>query len=259
MASIYNDTDLYDIPFTSEYEQALEVHYRTVMEENSMKPSTLLDCSIGTGKLTLPLAKLGWQVAGSDLSPVMLEKCRVNFDEAGQAIPGGLHRSDFRKLVDSFNKPFDLVMSTGNALPHVTNSEVEAALSQMDALVKPGGFLYLDTRNWDQILATRQRFNFYPPYYRDGTRINLTQVWDFNPDGSVSFNLLYTFEKDGHIYDKAVFEELYYPIARDFIVTVLKGLGYANPVTMPFVYHGRNNVPPGQWHWYCILARKNCK
>lgn len=46
----------------------------------------------------------------------------------------------------------------GNALPHVENRDVRKTLEQMDSLVKEGGWLYLDTRNWDKILKERNRF-----------------------------------------------------------------------------------------------------
>lgn len=46
----------------------------------------------------------------------------------------------------------------GNALPHVEDRDVRKTLEQMDSLVKEGGWLYLDTRNWDKILKERNRF-----------------------------------------------------------------------------------------------------
>ena len=48
------------------------------------------------------------------------------------------------------SKQFDCVASTGNSLPHVNNDDVLTALEQMNSLVKKGGYLYLDTRNWEK-------------------------------------------------------------------------------------------------------------
>lgn len=53
----------------------------------------------------------------------------------------------------------------------------------MDRLVRPDGYLYLDTRNWDKILEDRQRFYRYHPVFHGTDRINLIQIWDYPDDG----------------------------------------------------------------------------
>jgi len=94
-----------------------------------------------------------------------------------------------------FHKQFDCVASTGNSLPYVRNDEVMDVISQMDALVRPGGYLYLDLRNWDLIQKTRQRFYLYNPVFDNDIRINLTQAWDYYEDGTMDFNLLFYLRK----------------------------------------------------------------
>ena len=131
---------------------------------------TMLDVSIGTGDLTLPAAELGVKLSGSDLSSAMLRKC----EEKAQAksLEIDLRESDFRELKQNFSETYDCVASTGNSIPYVTNEEAEAVLEQMDALVKSGGYLYFDMRNWDKILEKRQRFYLYNPVFDGDTRIN---------------------------------------------------------------------------------------
>lgn len=46
----------------------------------------------------------------------------------------------------------------------------------------------------------------------DKNKVNLVQVWDYNLDNTMTFHLLYTFEKENQIYQKEEFEETYYPI-----------------------------------------------
>ena len=65
---------------------------------------------------------------------------------------------DFRKLSCWEDKQFDCVASTGNSLPHVNNDDVLTALEQMNSLVKKGGYLYLDTRNWEKFSNEKKRF-----------------------------------------------------------------------------------------------------
>jgi|LGVF01.1.fsa_nt_gb hypothetical protein len=85
-------------------------------------------------------------------------------------------------------------MSTGNSLAHVTNEDVKTTLNEMGTLVKKGGYIYIDTRNWDRILRTKQRYYFYQPIFKNDERINVMQVWDYNSNDTITFNLLYAFE-----------------------------------------------------------------
>ena len=167
-----------------------------------------------------------------------------------------LRQSDFRALTAHFDRTFDCVMSTGNSLAYVPNSEITGVLEQMDALVAPGGVLYFDLRNWDRIVRQKQRFYFYDPaFLPNGDRVNLMQVWDHLPDGSITFHLLYTFERAGKIFQKEHFEEHYYPAAQKLLLDQLAQLGYEDVRVRAFpVQFGA--FDPERSNWYCVLSRK---
>ena len=248
---LYKRTDIYDLLETEERYQAVKTHWQTLQE--LAKFDTLLDCSIGSGNLTLPLCELGVQVFGSDLSYELLEACDKKAKSRGFSLK--LRQSDFRRLSEAFDCQFDCVASTGNSLPHVENRDVLLALEQMDKLVKPGGYLYYDMRNWDKILKERNRFYLYNPQFLEDARLNLMQVWDYNPDGSMTFHLLYTFERDGRIFQKEKFEETYFPIRRSLLLDKLEKMGYVNLKIMchPAQLTG---VAAENADWYCVLAQK---
>lgn len=252
MGSLYDRADIYDLGYTESMRDAIREHWRIALKDADVR--SILDVSIGSGALTLPLHDLGYSLTGSDLSDTMLAKCRANADSRGILID--LRQSDFRQVHETFEgSSFDCVMSTGNSLPYVSNADIPAALSSMDALVRPGGYLYLDSRNWDRILATRQRFYFYRPQMLDGgTRMDRFQVWDYNPDGSMTFNLVFTFEKDGAVTQREIFEERYHPTPRAVFEDALTAMGYEilsvrnHPAQCP--------LPVEEFDWYCILAQK---
>lgn len=250
MPSLYDRTDIYDLIENEERRGWYKRHWETVLRDTGIR--SLLDVSIGSGSVTLPLAELGVRLSGSDLSGAMLESCAKNAD--GQGFPVELKQSDFRDLSCWAGRAFDCVASTGNSLAYVANSEVTDVLARMDALVKPGGYLYFDTRNWDAILETRQRFYLYNPFFDGDTRVNLMQVWDYPADGSIIFNLLYTFEQDNRIFQKEIFEERYHPIPRKFLLGALAELGCQEVRQYPFPAFV--NQDPEQAEWYCVLARK---
>ena len=209
MASVYDRTDIYDLFDSPQKDAATKRHWETVFSGKPIRSA--LDVSIGTGSLTLPLADLGVSLYGSDLSGSMLARCRKKADERGITID--LRQSDFRELTCHFDRKFDCVMSTGNSLAYVTNDEITGVLEQMDALVQSGGYLYFDLRNWDKIVRQKMRFYCYnPTFLPNGDRVNLMQVWDHLSDGSIVFNLVYTFERGNQIFQKEHFEEHYHPV-----------------------------------------------
>lgn len=250
MAGLYDRADIYDLLETEKRYQITKRHWETVLAGKPVK--TLLDVSIGSGNLTLPLGELGVELYGSDLSGAMLERCGEKAGKRG--FPIDLRVSDFRRLDECFDRTFDCVASTGNSLPYVTNDEVLGVLAQMDRLVGPGGYLYVDIRNWDRILETKQRFYLYNPTFLDDVRMNLVQVWDHHEDGSMTFNLLYTFERENKIVQKEVFEEHYFPLKRHLLLDQLERLGYREiEITCLPAFL---NAKPEEADWYCVLAQK---
>jgi len=252
MERLYDRADIYDVLENDNTRTAItKKHWEIILNEKSI--SSLLDVSIGSGNLTLPLLDLEIALSGSDLSDSMLEKCREK--AAVKNKPIDLRVSDFRELTKSFSSQFDCVASTGNSLPYVDNEEVLEVLEQMDALVRPGGYLYLDMRNWDRILQTRQRFYLYNPVFQGDVRINLVQAWDYNMDGTMDFNLLFTFEKENKIVQKEIFKEHYHPVSQKLLLDKLREMGYDTPeiYCMPAQM---GKFDQEKHDWYALIAHK---
>ena len=250
MPSLYDRADIYDLIETDHRFDAFRRHWQRVLDGTGIH--SLLDVSIGSGSVTLPLCELGVELSGSDLSESMLKNCAKKAENRGLSVE--LKQSDFRDLSCWAGRKFDCVASTGNSLAYVVNDDVLDALAQMDALVKPGGYLYFDTRNWDAILETHQRFYFYNPFFDGETRVNMIQMWDYPADGSIIFNIVYTFERDNKIFQKEIFEERYHPIPRRLLLDRLTQLGYRD--VKQFCFPALLNQDPESAEWYCVLAKK---
>lgn len=250
MTSLYDRADVYDLLETPERFEMYKRHWERVLRGAQIR--TLLDVSIGSGSVTLPLAELGVELAGSDLSEAMLNNCRKKAERWGYSVE--LRQSDFRDLRCWQGKKFDCVASTGNSLPYVPKGEVMDVLTQMDSLVADGGYLYLDTRNWDRILRERPRFYLYNPFFDGETRINLVQAWDYLTDGTMAFNLLYTFERNNRILQKEIFEEHYHPLPRQLLLNKLAELGYGEIRQLCFPAFAEQEAESAEW--YCILAKR---
>lgn len=254
MASIYESADIYDLLDNEDNYLIYQRHWETILRNRHIE--TFLDISIGSGSVTLPLSALGVQLTGSDLSETMLQNCRKKAQARNLSVK--LQCCDFRVIAEHFTGKYDCVASTGNSLPYVNNEDVLKTLEQMDSFIKPGGYLYFDSRNWDMIIKEKPRFYLYNPFFDGDTRINLIQVWDYHDDGSVTFNLLYTFEKDNQIFRKEKFEEHYIPISKKTILDKLQKMGYKEISVMPFPSYSQNtNIDIEKVDWYCVIAQKS--
>jgi hypothetical protein len=87
--------------------------------------------------------------------------------------------------------PFDAVLCLGNSLPHVLSAEgLGEALADFAAVLRPRGLLLIQNRNFDAVLARRERF-MGPEAHREGDREWLfVRFYDFNPDDTITFNIV---------------------------------------------------------------------
>ena len=80
------------------------------------------------------------------------------------------------------------------------------------------------------------------------------QVWDYNADGGMTFNLVFTFEKDGRIVQREIFEEYYHPTPRRVFEESLAAMGYE--ICALRNYPAQADRPIEEFDWYCMLAQK---
>jgi hypothetical protein len=80
------------------------------------------------------------------------------------------------------------------------------------------------------------------------------QVWDYNQDGSMTFNLVFTFERDGKVVQREIFEEHYHPTPRRVFEEAFGRLEYE--IVSIRNYPAQADVPVEEFDWYCILAQK---
>ncbi len=252
MGSIYDSADIYDLVEDENRYNAYKKHWEHLFEGKII--NSMLDISIGSGSVTIPALDLNISLSGSDLSENMLKNCSKKISDKG--FRPDLKVADFRDLSCWGDQSFDVVASTGNAIAYVTNEDVNRVIEQMNRHVSDTGYIYIDTRNWDKILRDKNRFYLYNPIFINGERVNFMQVWDYNADGSMTFNLLYTFEKNNEIYRKEKFDEHYHPVSKELILNKLHELGYSDIQILCFPsYFTMKNFD--ETEWYTIFAKKN--
>ena len=186
---------LYDL-FSADYDRFVNWKGRLAYElpfiEQQLTASgarRILDTACGTGMHAIALAQRGYDVTAADLSVGMVEQARENAAAVG--CEARFVVAGFGELVVELGNDFDTLLCLGNSLPHVLTAEaLHATLTDFVAVLRPGGLLFIQNRNFDVVMAARARW-MPPQAHREGSREWLfLRFYDFNPDGTLTFNVL---------------------------------------------------------------------
>ncbi|HSN93992.1 MAG TPA: methyltransferase domain-containing protein [Anaerolineaceae bacterium] len=150
----------------------------------------VLDAACGTGRHAIALATEGFEMSGADLYPEMVSQAQANAFAADQNL--NLKTVGFGNMSKAFNgDQFDAVLCLGNSLPHVqSQKELSQTLADFAALVKPGGIMILQSRNFDRVVKNKLRW-MDPQAVDESTKHYVFfRFYDFLPNGLIQFNIL---------------------------------------------------------------------
>ena len=193
--------DLYD-SFAKDYDRFVSwggrlAHempfFETLFAENSVE--TVLDSACGTGHHAVALAQRGYRVTGADASEQMVEQAIGNVLSAGLSVP--FVAAGFGEMRASVDGLFDALLCLGNSLPHVLTADaLREALADMAGLLRPGGLLVVQNRNFDRVWARRERF-MGPQAHREADREWVfVRFYDYGEE-TITFNVV-TLLRDEH-------------------------------------------------------------
>jgi glycine/sarcosine N-methyltransferase len=210
----------YELPF-------LEQVLNSIPTPEDRKPS-LLDSACGTGMHTIALARRGYEVTGSDLSPKMIAQARQNAARAAvkvhfETVGFGEHTAMFGE------NRFDAVFCLGNSLPHLlTQEDVSRALRDFFNLLRTPGVLLIQNRNFDRVLQTRQR-EMEPQSFREGDREWIfIRFYDFLTDGLIRFNFLTLFRQGNQPWEQKWQSSLLRPLIAAELDKLLREAGFSS-------------------------------
>ncbi len=102
----------------------------------------VLEIACGTGRVSIPIARMGFAVTGVDIVPGMLERARSKSGD----LPTRWIEGDARTF--NLNEQFRLIFLTGNAFQaFLTRADQEALLARVQAHLDDGGLFAFETRN----------------------------------------------------------------------------------------------------------------
>lgn len=218
--------------FSKEYDQFVNWTARLSFELPFLRRQLqgrrrVLDVACGTGMHALALAAEGWQVTGCDLSPAMVAQARHNAAQRGLDVPFVV--AGFDNLTQVLpGQAFDALLCLGNSLPHaLTLVDLAAALANFAACLAPEGLLLLQSRNFDLVLAQRQRW------------LGLTEAderlfwrfYDFDPDGLITFHVL-TLTRTGQGWQQELLSTRLHPWQQTELLVALQQTGFGKCICL---------------------------
>jgi SAM-dependent methyltransferase len=187
--------DRYDLFFGhfEAHSPQLSTFFKKVFEDNGVE--RVLDCACGTGRHLYLFHKLGFDVAGSDISPAMLARARRNLGERDIDVP--LERVDYRDLPGHFAEKFGAVVCLTSAICEMPDSvEILRAFNSMRGILRDRGVLILSQGTTDKQWVERPRFIlvednsahtrlFVIDYFDKGARYNVVDIFHRGEEGEV--------------------------------------------------------------------------
>ncbi len=210
----------YEMPFIEKQTAALQ--------QFSGQPLHILDAACGTGMHAVALAQHGHHVCAADLIPEMVEGARFNAQTAKVSI--NFKIAGFGQLKSAFvSENFDLVLCLGNSLPHLlTSSALSKALDDFGAVLRPGGMLLIQNRNFDAVMAKKDRW-MEPQAIQQGDEEWVFQrFYDFEPDGLIRFNIITLKRQDHGDWISSVSSTYLYPQLANELNQALTASGFGN-------------------------------
>ena len=197
---------------------------KSVLEDAGAR--RVLDAACGSGGHALWLARQGYEVAGADVSPVMIALAQQKAAADGIGVPFVV--SDLANLHTS--TIYDAVLCLGNSLPHLlTQDDLVAALRGMAGVLRPGGVLVLQNLNYDLRWQGQPRWFMAQGGVLDGQEVLVWRFADYDaPAGRIAFHIA-LFRKDAPNWKVEVHTTPHRPLFRADLLVALTEAGFSEP------------------------------
>jgi len=215
----------------ADWTKAIERHGnaldRLIRAHTDGPPLSVLDCSCGIGTQAIGLAKRGYTVHATDLSPAAVERAAQEALRQGVSLTVGV--ADFRRLESQVSGTFDVVLSCDNSLPHLlTDADLQRAAESMRAKLRDGGLLLVSIRDYDHFVLEKPQATL-PQVIDDaeGRRI-VFQVWDWAEDGSSYTLTMFILRQVNDSWKTSHYTTAYRALLRHDLTAILEQAGFVD-------------------------------
>ena len=221
--------------------------YQTLLALYGLRAGKLCECACGTGSLTIPLAGMGYQMTGVDLSEEMLFEASQKARRAGAMIP--FVKQDMRAL--RLHRQMDGVLCTCDGVNYLpSEGEVLDFFTAAWQAIRPGGALIFDASTPHKLA------NVLGNQFMGDETAEIAYLWKntYHPASlSVEMALSIFLRQKGEVYERISEQQTQYAYPLEVYEGLLRQAGF----TDVRVFGDGTFAPPKptelRWH---IAARK---
>ena len=214
----------------AEWESAIErqscVLDRLIQRESTGNASLVLDCSCGIGTQAIGLARQGYEVFASDLSPKAIARAKSEAADRGLEIEFAV--SDVREVERAFAHKFDVAISCDNSLPHLlTEEDLTLGLRSIRRTLKADGLFVASIRDYDRLLAEKPSFEGANVLGASECEVITFQVWDWSKESDTCLIRLFTMTREANGWQVRELRTRYRAIRRKELTRALESAGFS--------------------------------
>ena len=230
--------DLYDF----EYPECAgpELDFWDLLASQSGGP--VLELAVGTGRIALPLARLGHEVWGIDTSEPMLARARTKVSTMPAPLGSNVHLLNQSMSSFDLSTRFALIYAPFNSFLLLDpQSEAAACLDCVHDHLKPGGKLVIDAfaPGPDDLLPDVETLTYLEHHPETGARVTRERRYEYDSSNGVAIsNISYTLTGDGLDPRTVAFRYKLHLYTSNELVNTLKSHGFEVLETFGD-YHGR--------------------
>ena len=196
----YSDAALYDYEYRRR--RADLAWYRELARKRLAVGGRILELGAGSGRITIPLARAGYEVVAVDSSKPMLDKLRARVAALPKSVSSRITVADGDLRSFDVGKRFPLVIAVFNVVEHLyTRPEVDACFKRVVEHLEPGGAFAFDVQMPDLAWLIRDpwkrwaKTRFTDPTTKRAMYYSTNHEWD--PVGQIALIRLYYEPVDG--------------------------------------------------------------
>ncbi|TFH16367.1 class I SAM-dependent methyltransferase [Candidatus Bathyarchaeota archaeon] len=148
----------------------------------------ILDLACGIGRVSIPLAKMGYTIVGVDISPSYIQRAKEYAEEEGVSEKTLFITGDMREVssvLREYVNGFDAVLNMWTSMGYWDEETDMSILRQCLGLTKPGGVFIMHTANRDCLIRRFQARDF--EIREDDTVVLMERSLDLETSRMVNF------------------------------------------------------------------------
>lgn len=184
----------------------------------------IIDTACSTGRHSIYLARQGYLVTGTDLSPEMISRAKENANQ--ERVEVNFKVAGFTELTDKIPGYFDALICLGNSLPHLlTDEQLQKALKNFCELLNPGGVILLQLRNYSRPNLQQERLMPLNTWADDQEEYLFLRMQDFVAD-MVNFSIITIHRPKGGKWESSISTNTLRLLKAEELTNFLRGAGF---------------------------------